>query len=89
LDDLNARHRKKKRKAGPSYGLIDARSVETQYDSDERGFDGGKWVKGHKRHIVVDILGHLLHVEVHAANLSDTVRGCEVLCRAAEKHPTI
>jgi putative transposase len=46
-------------------------------------------VKGHKRHIVVDTLGQLLHVEVHAANLSDTVRGCEVLRRAAEKHPGI
>ena len=46
-------------------------------------------MKGHKRHIVVDILGHLLHVEVHAANLSDTVRGCEVMRWAAEKHPGI
>jgi putative transposase len=46
-------------------------------------------VKGHKRHVVVDILGNLLHVEVHAANLSDTVRGCEVLRRAGEKHPSI
>ncbi|BBL77354.1 hypothetical protein MishRS11D_44520 (plasmid) [Methylomagnum ishizawai] len=37
----------------------------------------------------MDVLGHLLHVEVHAANLSDTVRGCEVMRRAAEKHPNI
>lgn len=80
---------KKRRKPGPSYGIIDAQSVKTQYNSDERGFDGGKWIKGHKRHIVVDILGNLLHVEVHAANLSDTVRGCEVLRRAAEKHSCI
>jgi len=46
-------------------------------------------VKGRKRHIVVDILGHRLQVQVHAANLSDTVSGCEVLRRAAEKHRSL
>lgn len=46
-------------------------------------------MKGHKRHIVVDTLGNLLHVEVHAANLSDTVGGCEVLRRTAAKHPSL
>ncbi|MCO6428634.1 MAG: transposase [Nitrosomonas communis] len=39
----------------------------------------GKKLKGHKRHIVVDIFGNLLHVKVHAANLSDTKSACEVL----------
>ena len=85
--DERAASKKKHRARAPSYAIIDSQSVKTQYASDERGFDGGKLVKGHKRHIVVDILGHLLHVEVHAANLSDTVRGCEVMRRAAEKHP--
>ncbi|WP_367025868.1 IS5 family transposase [Methylococcus sp. ANG] len=66
---------------------IDSQSVKTQYDSEERGIDGGKKVKGRKRHIVVDVLGNLLHVQVHAANLHDTVGACEVLRRAAEKHP--
>ena len=65
--------------AVPSYGIIDAQSVKTQYASEERGIDGGKKVKGHKRHIVVDILGNLLHVKVHAANLNDTKSACEVL----------
>jgi hypothetical protein len=40
-------------------------SVKTQYAREERGVDGGKKVKGHKRHIVVDILGNLLYVRVH------------------------
>lgn len=87
LDALNTRYRKKTAYAGPSYGRIDAQSVKTRYDSGERGTDGGNRVRGHKRHIVVDILGNLLHVEVHASHLSDTVRRCEVLRRAAEKHP--
>jgi putative transposase len=40
-------------------------------------------VKGRKRHIVIDVLGCLLHV--HVANLHDTVGGCEVMRRAQEK----
>ena len=51
--------------------------------------DGGKKVKGHKRHIIVDIMGNLLHVSVHAANKSDTVAACDVLERASEKHSSI
>ena len=36
-----------------------------------RGYDAGKRVRGRKRHIVVDTLGNLLAVVVHAANLQD------------------
>jgi putative transposase len=73
LDHLNhkARHHSGRSEA-PSYGVIDAQSVKTQYASEERGVDGGKKVKGHKWHIIVDTLGNLLHVQVHAANISDT-----------------
>ncbi len=46
-------------------------------------------MKGHQRHSVVDLLGHRLQVEVHAAHLSDTGRGGAVMRRAAEKHPGI
>jgi putative transposase len=46
-------------------------------------------VKGRKRQIIVDTLGNLLHVHVHAANHADTVAGCEVLERTAQKYPTI
>ena len=90
LDQVNAISRiKQGRKASPSYGIIDSQSVKTQYASEERGIDGGKKVKGRKRHIVVDILGHMLSVSVHAANRSDTVAGGPVMERAAEKHPSI
>lgn len=73
----------------PSYGLIDSQSVKTQYASAERGIDGHKKVKGRKRHIVVDTLGNLLHVQGHAANQADTVAGCEVLARTAQKYPSL
>ena len=68
LDQLNRKARRKVgRTKSPSYGIIDAQSVKTQYASEERGIDGGKKVKGHKRHIIVDILGNLLHVQVQGA----------------------
>jgi putative transposase len=37
-----------------------------------RGIDGGKKVKGRKRHIIVDTMGLLLAVVVHAANEHDS-----------------
>jgi putative transposase len=37
---------KESRNPSPSYGIIDSQSVKTIYDSDERGFDGGKKNKG-------------------------------------------
>ncbi|SJM89735.1 transposase [Crenothrix polyspora] len=86
LSFVNKYYRKKVgRLAGPSYGIIDSQSVKTQYASEERGIVGNKKIKGHKRHIVVDILGNLLHVVVHAANLSDTKSGCDVLEGAVDK----
>lgn len=47
LDTLNQKRRiKQGRGAFPSYGMIDSQSVKTQYNSDERGIDGGKKGKG-------------------------------------------
>lgn len=48
-----------------------------------------KKIKGRKRHIVVDILGNLLHVKVHAANIHDTKAGCDVLDVASKKYPSL
>ena len=49
----------------------------------------GKKIKGRKRHIVVDILGHLLGVVVHAANLHDTVSGIFPAQYATTLYPSI
>ena len=57
--------------------------------SEKRGIDGGKKVKGRKRHIVVDIQGNLLAISVHAANIHDTKSGINPAKRAIEKYPTI
>ena len=50
---------------------------------------GGKKVKGRKRHIVVDVEGHLLHVKVHAANTHDTKAATDILDATKEKFPSI
>lgn len=70
--------RKTRKDAGreetPSYAIIDSQSVKTVLNSENRGIDGGK-TKGRKRYIVVDVMGNLLSVIVHAANIHDTKAG--------------
>ena len=46
-------------------------------------------MKGRKRHIVTDTMGHLLCAKVHAANIHDTVSGGDVFKGALMKYPTI
>ncbi len=56
----------------PTGAIIDSQSVKGTPESYvESGFDGDKLVKGRKRHIVVDTIGCLLVVWVHAANVFD------------------
>ena len=55
----------------PSAAIVDSQSVKTTEVGGARGYDAGKKVNGRKRHIVVDTLGHLLEVVVHAANIQD------------------
>mgnify|MGYP006290466925 CR=1 FL=1 len=43
------------------------------------GYDGGKQVKGRKRHILVDTQGLLLAVIVSEANMPERVGGCALL----------
>jgi putative transposase len=59
------------REAEPSAAILDAQSVKTADHCGARGFDAGKQVNGRKRHILVDTIGLLLVVVVHAANLQD------------------
>ena len=56
------------RKANPSAGSIDSQSVKSALQGQDVGIDGGKKVKGRKRHILVDTLGLILTVIVTPAN---------------------
>jgi putative transposase len=63
---------KRGRNPDPTGAIIDSQSVKGTPESYvESGFDGGKLVKGRKRHIVVDTMGCLIVVWVHAANMFD------------------
>lgn len=54
-----------------------------------RGYDAGKKVKGRKRHILVDTLGLLLVVVVHAADVQDRDGARLVLGRAKDLFPRL
>jgi len=67
------------REASPTAGIIDSQSVKTSESGGIRGFDAGKTatnfvcaeVMGRKRHIVVDTLGLLVGLVIHAADIQD------------------
>jgi transposase len=63
----------------PRGGWIDSRSARTAGGGAEVGVDGGKMVRGRKRHIVTDTVGLLLVVLVTAANCDDGATAPRVL----------
>jgi len=59
------------RKPEPSAAVLDSQSVKTTETPGMRGYDAAKKVRGRKRHILVDMIGLLLIVVVHTANIQD------------------
>jgi putative transposase len=75
----------------PTAATIDSQSIKGTSESggEESGFDGGKKVKGRKRHIVTDTMGYVIGATVHAANKADTTEAPSVVTPVFAVHSKI
>jgi len=65
--------------------IIDSQTAKSAEGGESIGFDGGKFVRGRKRNLIVDTVGLLVHANVTAANVQDVYAGKQTLIELKEK----
>jgi putative transposase len=69
------RSEKKGREAEPDAVIFDSQSIKSDPWAEDTGYDAGKKIKGVKRHIVVDVLGLMMRIIVHATSIQESATG--------------
>src|SRR5215210_1225978 len=80
-----ADRRRAGRETEPSVAIIESQSVKSAGSGEERGFHGGKKVKGRSRHVVTDTGGRVLSVRVTSARKGDSTEAGPTLSQARER----
>ena len=90
-NELTILHRLKSDKNPlPTVAIIDSQSVKNSATATQQtGFDGGKLIKGRKRFLIVDTMGHLLWTDVRPANVADGKAGVLLWEQAEHLNPLL
>lgn len=72
-----------------SAGIIDSQTVNTTEKGGIKGYDAGKKINGRKRHILVDTMGLILMVVVHAASIQDRDGAKRVFSKIRDSFPKL